>query len=450
MEDIRRHQHPQSCEEAPFVVGPLPTPSIPIEKSVKAPLIYASGLGSRYTYYRSCLLMALDAGAVWVPHVGGHDDAGNLLKPWSGCTMADVMVRVAREANVTRAQSSILSCSRNLHGSHNVPARYGGWGLLWWQVVSTAYFLRPTAALRRQVEVQKARMGWPAAPGAAPMPLHAPPSAPVAGLHIRRTDKLEGQHFDVDEYVGAAAGRRHVFLATDDSRLVREAAARHPELVWMSVNRTASPASGSHWHQEREAMLQGSSPALEEALVEILLLSDCDVLVGTFSSFFGQLALDLALARTDGFCHATTMLDNAATDRPALFLLPGDEANLSASNCSGGAVRCDCIEVVPQADQERKMMDSADYGMLEMHALGSARLTRYSPRSTSIDTLCTLLSDDGLVQVERLLRVITHLEFNRRLQIINYVADPTWGACHSSASRAQLVPRGAHNLVIPY
>ena len=62
-------------------------------------------------------------------------------------------------------------------------------------------------------------------------------------------------------------------------------------------------------------MLQGASPALEEALIEILLLSEADLFIGTFSSFFGQLALHLALARTQGFCHRVTLLDNAATDR---------------------------------------------------------------------------------------------------------------------------------------
>ena len=203
-------------------------------------------------------------------------------------------------------------------------------------------------------------------------------------------------------------------------------------------------------------MLQGASPALEEALMEILLLSDADLFVGTFSSFFGQLALHLALARTQGFCHRVTLLDNAATDRPPLFLLPEQAllqqalrpvgegklrtpASSTAANCSGGTVLCDCVEVVPQSDKV-PLMDSADYGIVDMHAVGIARFTRRSPRSTSIDTLCTILADDGMMQVERLLRIITRTAFNQRLRIINYVANPEWGACNSSASRARLVP----------
>ena len=449
VEQLRLHQHPASCRGRAFVVGPLPVDPAAAKKHP----IKESGLGSRHEFYRACLLTALEHHAVWVPRVPGHDADPSLLKSWSGCNLSDALIASAAPP---------IPCMPLASSAVRAPPELAHHGLLWWHVVAASFLLRPSEALSREVDARAAEMSW---------------RPPVTGLHLRRTDKLaEAQFFDLPEYVSALANASRVFLASDDTRVAQTLRARYPGVQWMSLRRMTAPAKGLHWALERAHMLSVRDPALEEALIEVLLLARADTFVGTYSSNFGRLGWLLALARRKGFCHPSTLLDNAGIHAVDLnlFLMPevelsGDEpgadgtrgrllsrrgrrraATKAASEYARrgshphecAAVACDCVEITLRSGSRSgdSIIRAADYGLLQIPARGLARLTRRSQRSASIEMLCDIYANDGMVQVERYLRrALGIATVGRRIRIINYIADPRWAACNSSSASAELV-----------
>ena len=88
VEALRAHQHPLNCSEGRWkamVVGPVWG-----SKGGEMSTFTFAGLGSRHIYYRTCLRIAIDLGVPWVPMPAGHDNAPQLLRSWSSCTLADL------------------------------------------------------------------------------------------------------------------------------------------------------------------------------------------------------------------------------------------------------------------------------------------------------------------------------------------------------------------------
>ena len=128
---------------------------------------------------------------------------------------------------------------------------------------------------------------------------------PMVGLHIRRTDKLHAEaslhhvweYFEhVDRFFERnppKSGKPSVFIATDEPRAVKEA-----KSTWGSRYNIVNLDDASIVANSRHGILtkvQDRGTML--TIADILLLANCDFLVGTFSSQISRLAFELMIAR---------------------------------------------------------------------------------------------------------------------------------------------------------
>jgi hypothetical protein len=108
-------------------------------------------------------------------------------------------------------------------------------------------------------------------------------------------------------------GYRSVYLATDDAATAASAARQYPNVRWLirqgNFNRTAQ---GKEKWQVEERIAKGQVDGFEdmmEALVDILLLADCQGLVGKFTSNIDRVAYSLMSAKGAGCLRPFVSLD---------------------------------------------------------------------------------------------------------------------------------------------
>uniref|UniRef100_H2YXJ4 GT23 domain-containing protein n=1 Tax=Ciona savignyi TaxID=51511 RepID=H2YXJ4_CIOSA len=117
---------------------------------------------------------------------------------------------------------------------------------------------------------------------------------PIAGIHVRRTDKLgEAAYMDLERYMDHVEswydryllqhpGKqviKRVYLATDDAELVKSANTKYPEYKFITY-------VSDHMSN---AVNRNSDSAITGILFDTLLLKECDFVVVTFSSNIGRL-----------------------------------------------------------------------------------------------------------------------------------------------------------------
>jgi hypothetical protein len=129
---------------------------------------------------------------------------------------------------------------------------------------------------------------------------------PVIGVHVRHGDKgteVDRLH-ETQEYIERAlrvrskqSAFRTMFLASDDPKVIEQAQQHAAQngfrLIYREELRTNDAVHALLTKGQLNALEQGTT-----ALVNILLLSMCDELIGTFSSSFFKLAYELRYAKT--------------------------------------------------------------------------------------------------------------------------------------------------------
>jgi hypothetical protein len=180
-----------------------------------------------------------------------------------------------------------------------LPVSHQKFGLFTSVSVILHYLYRPSAALEKRIEQEKAAMRWPT------------DGTPILGIHYRAGDScLEnswtlGRRCDsFDMYMVEAQvlqekyGFRHIFLATDSDSLLLELN-KYPNWTFHyieSVDRGGLRNVRSIDTILQEGQLDGCNEATN-AFLDTFLLGQCDAFVGKFSSNIDRIAYALLFAR---------------------------------------------------------------------------------------------------------------------------------------------------------
>jgi len=299
-------QHPADCSKAKFLHCDSKGGNI-------------NGMGSRVFWLSRCIAKGFDTGRTVVLDTAqsGTAEMWSPFEPWSSCTMADVKKANGRVVR-WHSQDNEGKVEEGVKGAI-VPKVYASKGYAWWKAQELAYVLRPTAATKAALEKKKQALGW----GKGDI---------VHGMQVRRTDKVHGcaknspvkckaeaplrPLKDFGEVLHSAAERsarsdksdaKKVFLASDDPSVRKEA-------------RALSGFSFLPFEPAPKRVIGKNigSRALKDAL-DMLMLSDTEVLVFTYSSGYGALAFNLKLVRED-FCSNFVSIDKGKREYPRVIL----------------------------------------------------------------------------------------------------------------------------------
>jgi len=145
---------------------------------------------------------------------------------------------------------------------------------------------------------------------------------PVVGIHVRRTDKVghEARHHEVHEYMSRARAyyllhythlkpeKRRVLFISDDSAVIQEANSL------FGLNQNVSEKydiidSGNYKTAGVTASARRNLQSTIGIVIDILLLSETNFVVGTFSSQISRIAYELQQIHSfPGIASATTLM----------------------------------------------------------------------------------------------------------------------------------------------
>lgn len=250
-----------------------------------------SGLGSRTWFYRQCLSLAYERNKIMI--IQDHNDKGyNLVfEPLTSCALSDI--EAAKKDQRVEAIDT-----QTLVDFDIIPDKFKQLGLLWWQVQLTVYLQRPNSETRALITKRKQQFKWPS------------DSRQVAGMHVRRSDKVATNTTGVSGATEAAAHTfndyvtrleqnikslpppkiTHLFIMSDDNNLPRE----------------FTPALKKRYKIMFSGDKMDNKPV--HPWIDNQLLGETRALAFTWSSNFGQMAFNKILFR-DNFCSFATSLD---------------------------------------------------------------------------------------------------------------------------------------------
>lgn len=177
---------------------------------------------------------------------------------------------------------------------------------VWWLGQVVSYLTRPQSWLEKSLKDFENAIGF---------------SHPIAGIHIRRTDKVgsEAAFHSVSEYMihvtdwfdkenmkRQRQGKpqietKLVYVASDDTNVLDEARRLYPDFKFLGDTEISKNAGTS---------MRYSKTGLVGVLTDIILLSKCDYLVGTFSSQVSRVAYELMQTlHPDASAHAHSLDD---------------------------------------------------------------------------------------------------------------------------------------------
>lgn len=195
-------------------------------------------------------------------------------------------------------------------------SRYGGGGrtdgskgTFWWRAHLAWFVMQPSVSLSASIRQAKASMGWATGRGG------------VLGVQVRHGDSCI--HAKISNFRPECApfgayrerivdmvrryGVTKVFVATDDPEVVGEARAMETEIDGvnvMSLDVDRRMLTGD-WFLEFRTQERGGSvragDVTASALLDLMLLSECDYFVGSFASHMSRLAYELIVARLGYF-----------------------------------------------------------------------------------------------------------------------------------------------------
>mmetsp|Transcript_6167 Transcript_6167/g.15626 ORF Transcript_6167/g.15626 Transcript_6167/m.15626 type:complete len:483 (+) Transcript_6167:69-1517(+) len=310
---LKASQFPRQC--APVRLHPLTGPK--------------AGLGITLHYAAHSLLVALATGATYIPHrqslelwttkrlCGGQRSLHCFFQPLSHCHIPEV--GIGKGASEWQLDAEIEAQALGLGKSgirDDVQIEpFAPRGSVWALSQALRFLWQPQAWLQRAVE--RARASMP------------PSTGPILGVHVRHGDACAagrecytwGQYRQAALRMKAKYGVARIMLATDSQEIVQQCQ-EDPEFKCHAVThnrsslapRVGAHAGGSFGMSEgagkkqpksrhyienriRKGELDGGQLAVA-ALVDLALLGECMMFVGTFSSSFSRMALLLMHGRT--------------------------------------------------------------------------------------------------------------------------------------------------------
>jgi len=245
------------------------------------------------------------------------DDAAPCRKPrlWSsaGRRLRRPRLALPREAGcfdkVVATSTELTQEVSRAHAHDVIPAAFAHRGWFWWTAQMLAYVLRPRADLAAEVSAMAERTGLAAALR----------EGGVLGMHVRHGDsclvaeRLRTQRTcsPLHDYVrharrvGAVAGTRTIYLATDSAQVI-EQTQRYPEFRWLYIHMprgTGRPGGRKVelwdrrvWNFHVWGQTSVTQAMMRAATVDLLLLSQCTAFVGKFTSNFYRAAYALHAA----------------------------------------------------------------------------------------------------------------------------------------------------------
>jgi hypothetical protein len=215
----------------------------------------------------------------------------------------------------------------------HIPKEYERFGRVWWKGQEMEYMLRPSKMLNAAVAARKAELGLEE-------------NAAIAGMHIRRGDKVKGcqgsgmcakhmyqqkeaeaiptRHFmdamkqllSQASVVGAGPPKL-LYVSTDDAAALTDIDASSHEIGLTLLNQGVQKMR--HYDERKKDGGYSDEQHTIGALVEMELLAHADPIVFTFSSAFGGVAFVRNFARTGGCMGGWASLENGKTFVPRAF-----------------------------------------------------------------------------------------------------------------------------------
>ena len=166
-------------------------------------------------------------------------------------------------------------------------------GAWWWMALALQLIMRPSMELEMLLQAARRSVRF---------------RSPALGVHVRHGEACNEAHarkcVQASELLPSIRamtdryGLRSVYLATDSPWIMHELRDRMPDLHWMVLDALPREFLNTGWTQTLMTRIGRIDRRLvaESALVDLLLLSSCDALIGQFSSAFFKTAFALALA----------------------------------------------------------------------------------------------------------------------------------------------------------
>ncbi|CAH1789728.1 unnamed protein product [Owenia fusiformis] len=283
-------QHPKDCSTA---------------KVVQCKLKDGCGFGCGVHHLLYCLIMAYALQRTLIIDDGkfrySKDGLKEFLRPVTPCTVGDLPMSVGEiymnTLNSDRAQSDIIANKQAValplidgfggelskYLPYSVPRDLGerlmnihGHPIVWWIGHILSYIMTPNEQFQKYLDDLKSQIQF---------------KHPIVGVHVRRGDKIaqEAEFHALSEYMekvdeyfkqlkhdGADINKMYVYIATDDPGVIKEAETKYPQYTYV-LNSTNSRTTGHGGSQYTSIGFRG-------ILTDILLLSQTDFLVCTFSS----------------------------------------------------------------------------------------------------------------------------------------------------------------------
>lgn len=263
-------QHPENCRNVKYVWGAS------WERWPKC-----GGFASRFLFYRGCLSQAYMTNAVYIQERCHSWDCIH-FKNWTSCTWDDFeYVKQKNPGDISECLWRMPIVNKNTYG-FRIPEEYDKkpFGLLFWHSQLTEYLFLLRPETQREVDAYVRKIGWKY-------------GIPKAGIHMRSTDKIEARLHPLSRYVSGIQEMfpipciKEYFLATD-SISSRDQRLSFPNVTWLD-----NP-SGDGYKQRPGTFNQTD---VLKNIIDIILLSQSDVISFTYSSNFGAVAFYLHLIR---------------------------------------------------------------------------------------------------------------------------------------------------------
>eukprot|EP01063_Lacrimia_lanifica_P017553 TRINITY_DN2460_c0_g2_i1.p1 TRINITY_DN2460_c0_g2~~TRINITY_DN2460_c0_g2_i1.p1 ORF type:complete len:554 (+),score=143.54 TRINITY_DN2460_c0_g2_i1:88-1749(+) len=304
---IWRHQHPQDCQKARYLVWRLWNQGMGADLHKMADALHVAMQTDR--------VLILDAAFTWWYAMDREPaTVGCFFVPLTNCTMDDVgqyevlnakfkMLKsrktgllkpqptsheaVKNRASV-RAVANPLHINGYMHSSYAKSAEFEEYGAMWWYAQALRYFLRtPQPWLWAQYKASVAEI----------FPAGVP--AKMVGIHVRHGDKhTEMKLHQLADYVEAAdrwrrddPGLQDIFLSTEDDAVLAETE-KYPQwrFHWTKHLRFNEGSPMDY------AMLIGPSKLAEISFVNLLISEQlCTHWVGTDQSNWNRMINELRL-----------------------------------------------------------------------------------------------------------------------------------------------------------
>jgi len=189
---------------------------------------------------------------------------------------------------------------------YHVPEQFSDRGILWWKSQVAQYIFKPLPQITALVDEAKERLKWNET------------RREKVCVHIRRGDKIRTSIAEALEIVSMQRyadkiteickryGLGAAFIATDDPNIIDEVRSLVSSSIRILYDDKEKRNDGAGWKiRQGELKDEKVREEIEIATKNLVLLSECDYFVGTFTSWFSKFAYELKFSRAS--VHGVSM-----------------------------------------------------------------------------------------------------------------------------------------------